>query len=157
MTNREKMSSLTSSSYQSQNGLNNYHHYMNGSSYHHNHHNHHSSTSLHHHSPTHLHPCFTERTPKRYFNLGLFCCCTAGFVFTFGLILMVWGSSPHEANAIWIAGIVFLFLGGFLFFMGIGSIGLYLNREDKRKKKEEIRKDRARQYAASLASVRSFV
>lgn len=99
---------------------------------------------------------FTSKTPKRYFNLGLFCCCTAGFVFTFGLILMVWGSSPHEPNAIWIAGIVFLFAGGLLFFMGIGSIGLYLSKEDKRKKKEELERARARQYAASLTSARSL-
>lgn len=97
-----------------------------------------------------------KKTPKRYFNLGLFCCCTAGFVFTFGLVLMVWGSSPHEPNAIWISGIVFLFAGGFLFFLGIGSIGLYLSREDARKKKEELERTRARQYAASLSSVRSL-
>lgn len=126
------MSTLTSSSYQS--------------GYYNNHVN----------NNPHMHPCFSKRTPKRYFNLGLFCCCTAGFVFTFGLILMVWGSSPHEANAIWIAGIVFLFAGGFLFFMGIGSIGLYLSREDARKRKEEVERGRARQYAASLASARSF-
>ena len=128
---RDKMSTLTSSSYQS------------------GYYNNHVNNNM-------LHPCFSKRTPKRYFNLGLFCCCTAGFVFTFGLILMVWGSSPHEANAIWIAGIVFLFTGGFLFFMGIGSIGLYLSREDKRKRKEEVERGRARQYAASLASARSF-
>jgi len=113
-----------------------------------------SSSSPHYHHLTHPH--FTKKTPKRYFNLGLFCCCTAGFVFTFGLVLMVWGSSPHEPNAIWIAGIVFLFTGGFLFFLGIGSIGLYLSKEDKRKKKEEMERTRARQYAASLASARSF-
>lgn len=99
---------------------------------------------------------FKKKTPKRYFNLGLFCCCAAGFVFTLGLILMVWGSSPHEPNAIWISGIVFLFTGGFLFFLGISSIGLYLSREDGRKKKDEIERTRARQYAASLSSVRSL-
>ena len=69
---------------------------------------------------------------------------------------MVWGSSPHEPNAIWIAGIVFLFTGGLLFFMGIGSIGLYLSKEDKRKKREELERARARQYAASLTSARSL-
>jgi len=69
---------------------------------------------------------------------------------------MVWGSSPHEPHAIWIAGIVFLFAGGFLFFLGIGSIGLYLSKEDKRKKKEELERARARQYAASLTSARSY-
>ena len=97
-----------------------------------------------------------RKTPKRYFNLGLFCCCASGFVFTAGLVLMVWGSSPHEPNAIWIAGIVFLFAGGFLFFMGIGSIGLYLSKEDKRKKRAEQEQTRARQssYAASLSSAR---
>ena len=127
--------------------------------HHHGSHQHHHSSHhhQHHHQPHYpSHPCFTKKTPKRYFNLGLFCCCTAGFVFTFGLILMVWGSSPHEANAIWIAGIVFLFTGGALFFMGIGSIGLYLSREDRRKRKEELERGRARQYAASLASARSF-
>lgn len=128
------MSTLTSSSYQS------------GYGYGPNHHHHHHTHGVY----------FTNKTPKRYFNLGLFCCCTAGFVFTFGLVLMVWGSSPHEPNAIWIAGIVFLFTGGFLFFMGIGSIGLYLNREDRRKKREEIERARARQYAASLTSARSL-
>ncbi|KAI1285793.1 hypothetical protein HDE_11584 [Halotydeus destructor] len=97
----------------------------------------------------------SQKTPKRYFNLGLFCCCLAGFVFTIGLVLMVWGSSPHEPEVIWIVGIVFLFAGGFLFFLGIGSIGMYLSKEDKRKKKEEMERSRTRQYAASLASGRS--
>lgn len=96
-----------------------------------------------------------RKTPKRYFNLGLFCCCLAGFVFIFGLFLMVWGSSPFEADAIWLAGIVFLFLGGFLFFLGIGSIGIYLAKEDERKKEIERIRTRNSYYAASIASGRS--
>uniref|UniRef100_T1KJP3 Uncharacterized protein n=1 Tax=Tetranychus urticae TaxID=32264 RepID=T1KJP3_TETUR len=94
------------------------------------------------------------KTPKRYFNLGLLCCCIAGIVFIIGLISMVWGSSPHEPDAIWIAGIVFLFVGGFLFFIGISSIGIYLSKEDKRKREQE--RARTRQYAASISSARSL-
>ena len=67
---------------------------------------------------------------------------------------MVWGSSPHEPDAIWICGIVFLFLGGLLFFLGISSIGVYLSKEDKRKRK--IERLRTRQYAASITSARSL-
>ncbi|RWS15677.1 hypothetical protein B4U79_09302 [Dinothrombium tinctorium] len=95
-----------------------------------------------------------QKTPKRYFNLGLLCCVIAGFVFTAGLVLMVWGSSPHEPDAIWITGIVFLFAGGLLFFMGIGSIGIYLSKEDTRKR--ELERLRTRHYAASLSSARSL-
>ena len=95
-----------------------------------------------------------RKTPKRYFNLGLFCCCLAGFVFILGLFLMVWGSSPFEPDAIYIAGIFFLFLGGFLFFLGIGSIGIYLAKEDERKR--EIERIRTRNYAASITSARSL-
>ena len=67
---------------------------------------------------------------------------------------MVWGSSPHEPDAIWITGIVFLFFGGFLFFIGISSIGIYLSKEDKRKR--EIERTRTRYYTASITSGRSL-
>ena len=67
---------------------------------------------------------------------------------------MVYGSSPYEPNAIWIAGIFFLFMGGFLFFLGIGSIGIYLAKEDERKR--EIERIRTRNYAASITSARSL-
>ena len=30
-----------------------------------------------------------KETPKRYLNLGVLCCCIAGFVFFIGIILMV--------------------------------------------------------------------
>jgi len=95
-----------------------------------------------------------QKTPKRYFNLGLLCCCISGFTFIIGLIFMVWGSSPHEPDAIWITGIVFLFIGGFLFFIGISSIGLYLSKEDK--KKREIERERTRYYASSICTARSL-
>ncbi|CAL1297965.1 unnamed protein product [Larinioides sclopetarius] len=88
------------------------------------------------------------KTPKRYFNLGVFSCTLGGLVFTVGIILVVLGSSPYEPEALWISGIVLLLLGGLLFFMGIGSIGLYQSREDKRKK--ELQRAAARQYVASV-------
>lgn len=88
------------------------------------------------------------KTPKRYFTLGVFSCTLGGLVFTVGIILVVLGSSPYEPEALWISGIVLLLLGGVLFFMGIGSIGLYQSREDRRKK--EIQKAAARQYVASV-------
>ncbi|GFQ86182.1 uncharacterized protein TNCT_293381 [Trichonephila clavata] len=57
---------------------------------------------------------FYERpkTPKRYFNLGVFSCTLGGLVFTVGIILVVLGSSPYEPEALWISGIVLLLLGG---------------------------------------------
>lgn len=97
---------------------------------------------------------YNQRTPRRYFSLGCISCTIAGFVFVIGLVLMVWGSSPHEPDAIWITGIVFLFLGGFLFFLGINSIGIYLSREDRRKR--ELERARTRHYAASISSARSI-
>lgn len=100
------------------------------------------------------HNYLNKETPRRYFNLGLIGCCLAGFVFMLGLFLMVWGSSPFEPEAIWISGIFFLFLGGFMFFIGIGSIGLYLTREDARKR--EIEQMRSHHYAASIISARSL-
>lgn len=30
-----------------------------------------------------------QKTPKRYFTLGVLCCCISGFVFFIGIILMV--------------------------------------------------------------------
>ena len=95
-----------------------------------------------------------EKTPKRYFTLGVLCCCISGFVFFAGIILMVWGSSPHEPEAIWIAGIVFLLFGGVLFFMGVSSIGIYLSKEDKRKR--DLERARTRYYASSISSGRSL-
>src|SRR5947209_2871009 len=89
---------------------------------------------------------YQEKTPKRYFTLGVLCCCISGFVFFAGIILMVWGSSHHEADAIWFAGIALLLVGGLLFFMGIGSIGIYLSKEEKRKR--DLERHRARQYTA---------
>ncbi|XP_075589208.1 uncharacterized protein LOC124496730 [Dermatophagoides farinae] len=70
-------------------------------------------------------------TPRRYFTLGILCCCIAGFIFFIGIILMVFGSSPSIPEAIWITGIVFLLIGGLLFVLGVSSIGLYFSREDK--------------------------
>ncbi|KAI7688305.1 hypothetical protein SSS_10603 [Sarcoptes scabiei] len=32
-------------------------------------------------------PLFVE-TPRRYFSLGILCCCISGFIFFFGIILM---------------------------------------------------------------------
>ncbi|XP_054167983.1 uncharacterized protein LOC128965338 [Oppia nitens] len=95
-----------------------------------------------------------EKTPKRYFTLGVLCCCISGFVFFIGIILMVFGSSPAHPEAIWITGIVFLLSGGLLFFLGISSIGLYLSKEDKRKRDLEMA--RTRHYASSIASARSI-
>lgn len=77
-------------------------------------------------------------TPRRYFTLGILCCCIAGFIFFIGIILMVFGSSPSIPEAIWITGIVFLLIGGLLFVMGVSSIGLYFSREDKRKSEIEF-------------------
>lgn len=88
------------------------------------------------------------KTPKRWFNLGVLSCTIGGLVFTVGIILVVLGSSIYEPEALWIAGIVFLLAGGLLFFMGIGSIGLYQSREDRRKK--ELQRAAARQYVASV-------
>lgn len=79
-----------------------------------------------------------NETPRRYFTLGILCCCIAGFIFFIGIILMVFGSSPSVPEAIWITGIVFLLLGGLLFVMGVSSIGLYFSREDKRKTELEF-------------------
>lgn len=97
---------------------------------------------------------YAHKTPRRYFNLGLFCCCIAGCVFIIGLVLMVWGSSPYEPDAIWITGIVLLFAGGILFFLGINSIGMYLAKEDRRKR--DLERARTRHYAASISSARSM-
>lgn len=111
------------------------------------------------------------KTPKRYFTLGVLCCCISGFVFFIGIILMVttigitsmitqfvsikvFGSSPAHPEAIWITGIVFLLFGGLLFFLGVSSIGIYLSREDKRKRDAEMA--RTRYYASSIASARSL-
>lgn len=88
------------------------------------------------------------RTPKRYFDLGVVSCSVGGLIFSIGVILVVIGSSPQEAEALWIAGIVLLLIGGLLFFLGIGSIGVYLAMEDKRRKTASRNADR--QYAASL-------
>ncbi|CAN8001614.1 unnamed protein product, partial [Ixodes pacificus] len=90
------------------------------------------------------------RTPKRYFNLGVLSCCIGGLVFSAGIILVVLGSSPQEPEALWIAGIVLLLAGGLLFFLGIGSIGLYLAKEDRRKR--EAARTRTRNYTSSLRS-----
>ncbi|XP_076351207.1 uncharacterized protein LOC143247297 [Tachypleus tridentatus] len=94
-------------------------------------------------------------TPKTYFSLGVLCCSIGGLVFSIAIILIIIGSSPDEAEAIWIAGIVLLLVGGLLFFMGIGSIGIYLSREDKRKKERE--KMAARQYAATIRASSDIV
>lgn len=88
------------------------------------------------------------RTSKRYFDLGVVSCSVGGLFFSIGVILVVIGSSPQEPEALWITGIVLLLFGGMLFFLGIGSIGLYLAMEDKRRKTEARNADR--QYAASL-------
>ncbi|CAG2166158.1 unnamed protein product [Oppiella nova] len=93
-----------------------------------------------------------QKTPKRYFTLGVLCCCISGFVFFIGIILMVFGSSPAHPEAIWITGIVFLLTGGLLFFLGVSSIGLYLSKEDKRKRDLELA--RTRHYASSDIRVR---
>ncbi|KAL1434226.1 hypothetical protein MTO96_011867 [Rhipicephalus appendiculatus] len=69
---------------------------------------------------------------------------------TAGIILVVLGSSPQEPEALWIAGIVLLLAGGLLFFLGIGSVGLYLAREDRRKR--EAARARTRNYTSSLRS-----
>ncbi|XP_076316573.1 uncharacterized protein LOC143228945 [Tachypleus tridentatus] len=87
-------------------------------------------------------------TPKRYFNLGVLSCTIGGLIFSVAIILIIIGSSPHKPEAIWITGIVLLLFGGLLFFLGIGSVGVYLSKEDRRKKEQE--KLAARQYAASL-------
>jgi len=94
-----------------------------------------------------------KETPRRYFNLGVLCCCIAGFVFFIGIILMVFGSSPSIPEYVWIVGIVLLLLGGLLFVMGVTSIGLYYSREDKRKSEMEFISTDA--YLSSAASARS--
>lgn len=68
-------------------------------------------------------------------------------MFSAGIILVVLGSSPQEPEALWIAGIVFLLVGGLLFFLGIGSIGVYLAKEDQRKR--ESARVRTRHYTSS--------
>lgn len=78
----------------------------------------------------------TQRKPRRYFTLGLVCCYMGGLVFLAGIILTVWGSSPFEPLYLWIVGLVLLCTGGLLFFLGIGSIGLYLKWEDDTRKQE---------------------
>ncbi|UXI14648.1 hypothetical protein NH340_JMT00591 [Sarcoptes scabiei] len=97
-------------------------------------------------------PLFVE-TPRRYFSLGILCCCISGFIFFFGIILMVFGSSPAVPEAIWITGIVLLLLGGLLFVMGVSSIGLYFSREDRRKNEIEILNT---EYLASMCQERSL-
>src|SRR6218665_715885 len=96
-----------------------------------------------------------KETPKRYFNLGVLCCCIAGFVFFVGIILMVFGSSPSIPEAVWIVGIVMLLLGGLLFVMGVTSIGLYYSREDRRKSDIEFMST-GEHNSSSVASARSL-
>jgi len=91
-----------------------------------------------------------QKAPRRYFTLGVICCCLAGIVFFIGILLMVWGSSPHEPDAIWFDGIALLLAGGLLFFMGIASIGLYMKKEERHKK--ELDRARTCYYTASLAT-----
>lgn len=90
----------------------------------------------------------SSATPRRYFTLGLISCSLGGLIFSIGIILVVLGSSPDEAEALWICGIVFLLLGAGMFFFGISSIGIYLAKEDQRRRDEE--RAATRQYAESL-------
>lgn len=64
---------------------------------HHHHHHHHSHHHNNHHHPPpatmssalNLGPEYYEETPRRYFTLGVLCCCISGFVFFIGIIFMV--------------------------------------------------------------------
>ncbi|KAH7637737.1 hypothetical protein DERF_012567 [Dermatophagoides farinae] len=96
-------------------------------------------------------------TPRRYFTLGILCCCIAGFIFFIGIILMVFGSSPSIPEAIWITGIVFLLIGGLLFVLGVSSIGLYFSREDKRKSEIEFINSEFTTAAAAAVAANSAI
>lgn len=84
---------------------------------HHHHHPHRPPSTMS--SALHLGPEYYEETPRRYFTLGVLCCCISGFVFFVGIILMV---------SCWIFCKMILIMSLIIFFRSLVPLPLFLKQ-----------------------------